>query len=471
MTSLGYDQLTPLEWLMPRVYIRQIFAFPSNNTRSIPEKLREGLVGVIKDVPYLLSGVVSSDSPRGAVSLTEPYQSLNDLFSWHDLSQSIDYPRMKKDNFPPAAFSVPGLVPPDTIPPYPTPAPVFRARVSLVNGGFLLCVAVHHNTTDITGFGALLKLWASHCRTGASASLGFNQTWLDRRLLFPSEAARRKSSIAIPQLLHIREPTESISRGGVVGDVVEFRPGVFFFPWRTLQQAKQAVNNEIATHNPGSWVSTSDILTALLWSAVVEAELLDSDSGSQGVSTIGFPVNIRSRPRVSLPKDYLGAAFMMTTATASQQDLVCQSRAENKSASAENLEASAVTALSRIALAIRRSVNSVDGTAVPEVLEYVNSQAGIQPIVLGPRHDGISIVSWADQGVYDLDWGAMIGRCEAVRLPKLMNRRYPIIQPRIPESSDDEGGFEVIVSYDGATFERFEKSGSVMRFATLRCTS
>ncbi|KAK7752551.1 hypothetical protein SLS62_005519 [Diatrype stigma] len=458
-------QLTPLEWLMPRAYVRQIFAFPSSN-ESVAKSLQDGLTGVIEEVPYLLSGVVSEDFPEGSVSLIEPYQSLDDLFSWQDLSPSIGYARMKEDKFPPAAFNVPELIPPDTIPPYPTPAPVFRARLSLVKGGFLLCIAAHHNTTDITGFGALLKLWASRCRAGSSESTGFDHKWLDRSALFQSE---KRSSISVPELLHIREPNEPTRARRTGEGALEFKTGVFFFPWRTLQEIKQATNDRITALEPRSWVSTGDILTALLWSAVIEAESSASSSGLQGNSTIGLPVNFRSRLSISLPKDYMGAAFVMTAATASLKDLKAFPGTDG-SEDAET-KVAAMNALSRIALEIRKSITSVDEPAIRKVFEYIDSQADIRSIILGPRHDGISLVSWADQGVYELDWGEVIGRCEAVRLPKLMYKRYPIIQPRIPEMGEGEGGFEVIVSFDESTFRRFERARPIARFAKLRCAS
>ncbi len=71
MTKNGYSQLTPLEWLMPRMYVRQMLAFPSDD-RSVVDNMKESLDGVTKEAPYLLSGVIVSESPQGSISLTEP---------------------------------------------------------------------------------------------------------------------------------------------------------------------------------------------------------------------------------------------------------------------------------------------------------------------------------------------------------------------------------------------------------------
>ena len=456
---------------MPRGYIRQVLAFPSSD-RLFAIKLREGLDGVIKDVPYLLCGVVSDDVVRGSVSLTEPYQTPDDLFSWQDLSFSLDYASLRRSNFTPGAFDMPDLLPPETVPPFQAPSPVFRARLSVATGGFVLCVAVHHTVTDITGFGSLLGLWASYCRSGSSAPIRFDQTWLDRRSLsgYLRPTAERPRAMVIPKLLHIRQATShitAVSNGG--GSQAEYKSGIFFFSLKSLQEVKQVVNYSIAVFEPDSWVSTNDIITTVLWCALIEAEMLGSDA--QSVSAIGFPVNFRPRLNPPLPRGYLGAAFMMTTAKATIEDLLSYST-EGRKTKDKALGFDWASSLARTALKIRKSINAVDTDSVREVLEYLDDHTDdVQPIVLGPRHGGISIVSWADQEVYQLDWGEVIGCCEAVRLPRPARKRYPIILPRVPDSHESGGGFEVFVSLEEAAFKRFERSWPISQLAELRCAA
>ena len=471
MPDVSYSQLTPLEWLMPRGYVRQLLVFPSSD-QAVISKLREGLEGVIKNVPYLLAGVVGSDSIQGSVCLTQSYQSLDDVFGWQDLSSSLNYLCLRKGNFPPQAFNIPDILPPETIPPFPIPAPVFRARLSLIKGGFILCVAVHHSTTDITGYGALLRLWASYCRTGSSVSSDFDRTWSDRKLLFDYlQHDTGPWPISMPKLLHPQQPTNDAPETDKATTRAKYKTGIFFFSQKSLQEVKRVINRSLAGFDPRSWVSTGDILAALLWCAVIEAEMAGTTgTAAHGFSTIGIPVNIRSKLNPPLPSGFLGAAFMMTTAEASLGDLLSFS-AQDGQASDGTLPADSAAGLARIALAIRKSISAVDVAHMREVLEYLNSQTDVRSLVLGPRHDGISIVSWADQGVYELDWGETIGRCEAVRLPRPARKRYPIILPRVPGSRDGQSGLEVFVSLEEAAFARFQHSWPMSRLGELRCTS
>ncbi|KAI1206485.1 transferase family-domain-containing protein [Annulohypoxylon truncatum] len=459
--------LSPLDKLMPRGYVRQMLCFPSTSA-EVSHTLKTGLARVLADVPYLLAGIITSED-RKHVSLSECYQTLEDLYSEQDISDAIDYVVIKQHHFPPSSFAGPGIIPTDTQPPFPNPTPVFRTKLSLVKGGLILCVAVHHCTTDITGFGALLKLWASHCRTGASAAAGFDPAWLNRKaLLERPDTSNRPTPASIPELLHVKGPDELTKIAALASQPSDPTTGVFFFPQKTLQALKHAVNKHIASWGNGGWVSSSDILTALLWSAVLSAES-DPMSDRKGSNTIGFPVNFRSRFNPPLPPDYLGTAFIMTTATASRDDLISLSFHAGSSNDDEPLDSASISKLADIASIIRASLHSIDEERVRNVLLYLDGASGDHPpITLGPRHDGVSIVSWADQNIYGLDWGDIVGTCDAVRLPKLMYKRYPIVLPRVPANPAGDEGLEVIVSFDRQVFDKFRQSWPMRRFSTLR---
>lgn len=343
-------------------------------------------------------------------------------FQVKDISATTDYCSLKAENFSPSSLDGLDIFHTNLSVSDVGPLPVFRATLSLVRNGHLLCVSVHHSTTDITGFGALLKIWASYCRTGSSRYIQFANNWLDRGRLSntPTDASPR-----CPEFLHTlnipktREDPASIK-------FADMESSILIFQRERLKDLKAEVIGRLPRGM--SWVSTGDILTAVLWSAIVFVELQDDANLARntaflekGEHAIRIPVNFRSRYTPPLPRDCLGAAFGISLATARESDL------KHIAAGAENVLF--LSSLARVAAAVRGAVNLVEGGNMRSVVGYLAAQKDLTNIQLGPHNSIHSIVSWADEGIYDLDWGK-IGYCEAVRLPRLKNKRYPIVLPR-----------------------------------------
>lgn len=452
-TTKRNELLSPIDWVMPRSYISQILCF-STSSPQVPQILKDGLAATLVDVPYLACEIVEARSPKGSVMLAETSQSLNDLFQIKDLSATTDYCSLKSAHFSPlsldkldvfhANLNVLGI----------GPLPVFRATVSLVRNGHLLCVSVHHSTTDITGFGALLKIWASHCRTGSSESVHFANIWLEReKLLFtPTEPPAR-----CPAFLHIRNDLQTRQKpdGSGVDDMESL---IFNFQRQKLQSLKADLTRYLPHET--TWVSKGDIVTAILWGAIGFAEFQYHARFGQGITpfekgerSIRIPVNFRSRYRPPLPKDYIGAAFGVSLATAKESDL------RHIATAADNVLF--LSALARVAAVIRRAINLVDGENMRSVVQYLAAQKDLRNIELGPHNNSPSIVSWADEGIYDLDWGCEIGNCDAVRLPSLKNKRWPIVLPR-----RQNGDLEVFLRLETGQMEILKNSW-VMRLVSL----
>ncbi|CAH0027507.1 unnamed protein product [Clonostachys rhizophaga] len=368
--------------------------------------LRQGLADTLRDIPYLAGEITDQEHPKGSIALSERHASVDDLFRVRDLSAAADYKDLRAHNFSPSSlkgldFSLEDLVSSGRW-------PVFRAVFLLMNGGSVLSVSVHHSTTDITGFGALLKIWASHCSSHSSQPIGFSVDWLDRRALLPSSyVAPDAAQINLPTLLH-REVAGGVKKSGGHDDPDHLETLVFKLSGDALRGLKGKVTKHLDT-NVVPWVSTSDVLYGLLWAAVTYAE--DQEdlarrgiSGRKTVRQMRLPVNVRSRLRPPLPKNYLGSAFVVALATVDDTDLI--------DIVMKDAEAS-IAALSRVATAIRTSILIIDNKAVEEVVGFLAAQDDLTGLKLGQQATDFSIVSWADESVYELDWGKEIGRCEA----------------------------------------------------------
>lgn len=503
-SSPAPNPLSPLDWLMPHTYIRQMMCFPvspatpslaaSQNVASesdVVRTLRDALAATAAQVPCLLSRVVSLTHPHGAVGLSAPYQSVDSLFDVRDVSRDYNYAALRDRGFPPDALGGGGFAPEAAAARSDDDGrdedPVFRARLSLVEGGFVLGVAVHHSTTDITGFGVLLKIWAANCRRLRNGGGDVPPTqlkdghvtaaMLDRAAVRELGLGVAESDMpkTIPSVLFFQDG-EPVPKPTTATPQPVFATAIFRFSPDSLEGLKALATGQLAFVAPDiPWVSTGDVLTGLLWSAVVAAErspLSTPSHDNATSSTISIPVNFRARCEPPLCPDYLGAAFGRAAVSVPVRELLSMAALSNLPADKcqermQNIPdiTSAATVLAKTAAAIRRAISDqIDARGIRAAVAYTASRSGIAVMKRRPA-EGISMVSWADQGVCELDWGVVeVGRCEAVRLGKMPGRRYPIVLPRL-----QDGGLEIMVSLETAAMKRFREVSSLRRFSELRC--
>ncbi|KAJ5746823.1 hypothetical protein N7520_012005 [Penicillium odoratum] len=157
---------------------------------------------------------------------------------------------------------------------------------------------------------------------------------------------------------------------------------------------------------------------------------------------IRIPVNFRRRYIPPLGTNFMGAAFGVSLATAKEEDLINIALCDDNELF--------LSALARVSGAIRQAISRVNARSMKSVVQFLVAQKDITNLKFGPRDAKISIVSWADEDVYDLNWGHDIGFCDAVRLPNLRKQRYPVVLPRLPN-----GNLEVLVSFEKQIMDCF----------------
>ncbi|KAK8060006.1 hypothetical protein PG996_009936 [Apiospora saccharicola] len=491
---------------MPRTYIRQMLCFPASASQNISGgsdiayALRDGLTATAVQVPYLRSRIVSLAHPHGAVGMSAPDQSIWSLFDVRNVSRNYNYATLRGCGFPPDILGRGEFMPVTAMANSDgddkDEEPVFRARLSLVEGGFVLGVAVHHSTTDITGLGTLLKIWAANSRRSRNGGCDITDIGLKDGLVTAAmldRAAVRDLGLGvaepdipktIPSVLFFQDGEPAPKPDPATPQPV-FTTAIFRFTPDSLKELKALITVNhmlewIAADVP--WVSTGDFLTALLWSALIAAEIgpercaaLSEDSPEPIPSypdsmTISIPANFRARCEPPLSPDYLGAAFGRVAVSVPTLDLwrlampikLCPAD-DHREPTFENPDSRVIMA--KIAAEIRRALTSqINARSIPAAVAYTMSRPDIAAMKR-QRAEGITMVSWAEQGVCALDWGLSgVGRCEAVRLSKMSGKRYPIVLPR-----SQDGGLEVILSLEAAEMERFREVWLMKRFSELRC--
>ena len=448
--QLGVERLTSLDLLMPRTYIRVLLTFrtrASSDTAS--QNLQHGLDRLLCQVPWLSGKVIPTTSKAGTQNKSTPSLEIHwcskdepaALTLIHKGTISASYDAMAEKGIPPTD------IPSDVWPvPYAIDdvlfaqgAPVFAASLFhfAESGDIGVCICVHHSAVDATGFAEIVRLWAQNTAGfGATSS----SSWSDRdRLTRLSKALSLhldKTSLLSAEDLFTSHPEYSsmpptLPKAGLPPCTSK----LFSLSVAHVSALKERVlRSQNDAQSPVSRpLSTNTVVCALIWSSIIRARAQRDESLVDNVSRLVMAVDGRRRiddPSFSRPGDpYLGNAVLYSLAELSVEiltramfDPVADRFNENKSLSVVCDSISESQSPARIDTRHIAEVHSlVDG-----VDDYRSVFPGWD--LFGSRD--LTITSWADLDLYDMDFGVGIGKAEFVRLPYMEADGVCLILPR-----------------------------------------
>ncbi len=423
------EHLTPLDLLMPGSYVQAFLTFSTSEpTSTVLPLLQQGLDKVVARFRWVSGRVVPTVSASGQPPSLE--------IRWdasHPTPVLIDkgvisggYEALSSQNMPPKS------IPADVSPLKPqTPgnaaassgAPVFAASVFRFSDGkgLGLCVYVHHNTVDATGFTELLSFWA---RAMQGLLVGSERAGLWPRLARLTDALRPdldSASIQSVEDLWASHPEHS-----QVAPVLpsEFAPGtceLFRISTRNIDELKRQVQAQVqaqvqtqgrTTTNP---TTTTNLVTALMWQAVTRARAHRSTAlglGEGATTRLATAVNGRARigPGFSTPDDpYFGNVVLYALAELPVSKVGACSQASEE-------------CLADISDAIFESQSSrqISKRSIAELCSLVGRVGDYRDIFVGwdlfSSRD-FTVTSWNGLGLYDLDFGKGLGKPQHVRPP------------------------------------------------------
>ncbi|KAK3365836.1 hypothetical protein B0T24DRAFT_659590 [Lasiosphaeria ovina] len=519
--------LSPLDQLMPRGYFGQILCFPSTDPRAF-NVLRNGLRSAAVSIPYLTSFVVEDKLPSsgsGRICLSESGLD-NDV---DDGKNPLSYAGLRAASFPIGLLN--GSIFYPQIPPHGTlPAPVLRAKATRIAGGFTLAVLVHHSVFDGASLAELLALWADSCHLDPEKHepVALNPLRIDRKALLENSMkpiAAGSDIVTKPSDIYIETPADAAATGTesyhamrtaryfvarVVRPCLRLLtsrrppPGTSAVPsppstlattlYRVSGASLAGLKAQISRLAPRlglgvNFVSTNDVLSALIWSAATLATTPPPDplsspsrwwrrratrgSGTEQhdnqTCTTGIAVDVRTRVSPPLRCDWLGNAFGVAWVGIPRGTLVAAAG-----------DGGSLAPLARVAAALRRGVGSVDNARVKHTVRYLAAQDDVGALRWPDvRMFEFYVSSWVGQGIlYSKDWGARSGgvavegmKCEAIRCLQLVIPSIAVILPPRPRYQTEEGGngadLEFAITLEAAQMERFRASLLVAAFAEV----
>ncbi|KAL3462827.1 transferase family-domain-containing protein [Aspergillus heterothallicus] len=443
--QVSVERLTPADASMPRTYIRAVLVFGDASTQDQQtiKILQSGLEDVSKQIPWL-SGSVFPRPPTAR----EPYSleirchanttpALVDKRTIDVSYKTASATGMQPEAIPETVWPVPGMID-DAL--HTAGAPVFAASIfRFADRGLGLCVCMHHNAVDGAAFSEIIRLWGRAVAESAfvvSSPLDGRCERLTRAL---ADDLAEISSVSTDELFQ-KHPEYSRLPPALPDTFASSTCKLFTIPLHWFDTLKSLLAKHTSTPP-----STNTILSALLWSTITRVRRRASKSTRPSeiqISRLVTAVNARPRLLQSFsPPDapyYLGNVIFYALTSFPAPSLASS-------------DETPISNLAEICTAIHtsQSPSTITTRHVAEVHELITRTGDARTLFPGWdlfNSRDLTITSWADFGLYGVDFGQGLGTPGFVRMPYIEADGVVIVLPRRRlEGEEVEIGVEVMV--------------------------
>ncbi|KAE8347281.1 hypothetical protein BDV24DRAFT_173169 [Aspergillus arachidicola] len=383
MTNHVYvEQLTPLDLPMPRTYIRVLLVFETAiATPALP--WLSGQVFPATSIQHKASLEIRSNAGHTRTLVDKG----SIAASYTALSSHV----MPMEAIPSEIWPVPSMID-DAL--SATGAPVFAASLFLFSDqGVGLCVCLHHNAVDATGFTEIVRLWA---RSFSDPGFEFSnppQGRLERLSKALSTYPEEISSLLSKDLFALHPKYSK---------VLPAMPTEF--PSCTSKLFK------VSIHRINVLNETLVLLCALIWTTITR------------VRANRNPAIASETSRLKTANPYFGNAVLYFLTNCSVELLVTSDKE-----------------------ALRSLADICDCSSESESHFKINSRHVAEAF---RSVDCIEDYSWADLDLYTMHFGPVLGRPKFVIFPCMVVDGVAIILPRQRDSSEEEREIMVMLRRD-----------------------
>jgi hypothetical protein len=435
-------QLSPIDQIQPRGYIRLILCFPLNDSAStslLSHSLDIALNTTLYYWPIFGGTVALSTDCQQLGRLEVRYSTPPSHVKFHLKHLTLEefphtYGGLDKAGMPLSPLDENLLCSVPAAPQSADPVPAVLAQANFISGGLLMSICLHHAVTDGKGAFLFISALADACRSGFKATIPrMDPTSYLRAGIF-------HDSLGGPPDLHIAyksiEQASATANGASSEDSeVIYTNRLFTFSNASLKQLKQTVIDQLL--DPiNDWVSTNDCLGALLWTTIARAQLPNLHNPK--TSSIAVAVDVRGRARPPLSPTYAGSAVVHSIATSEISALTSS-------------DGPSPSQLAPLALSIRKSLHAVDSEHICQTVSLSKAfhdvrDFGFKIVPIHAHGADLILTSWRDFPYYELDFGDL-GKPQWARKPWSRHAASIVVLPR-DESIDkdsDEKGIEVVL--------------------------
>lgn len=453
-------ELTALERIGPKGYLRYIFPFPLQENYDLDEVARVLQIGY-QVLTYRIPEVACEAVPdhdskqKGVMKLQIDHSGAAASILVRDLrdSYSSDYAELKSKSFPVSFFDADTFCRRSVWPSAGERLPTSLVQANFIRGGLILSWCILHMVGDSTSFYTWTKIWAEGCRL--------------------AQGLEPLDPVELPALCEDRERVMKPSgrNSGTLEDHPEYtllpftpteappkmislnhRGQIFYFSPESLAALKADASPMYATEpSDQKWISTNDALSALLWRTVMTVqwplETLDGDP----VSTFNIAIDGRLRTDPKVHPNTLGCFLEYVAIQAPIRRMLTTLN------------------IADLATLIRKSILKANGQFTDDVVTLIEKVEDVDRLLPTAFLDapGFNCVqsSWINFELYDLSWGTLLGnKVDAVRVPHVgCINGLQVVLPVLPN-----GGMEIMVGVEEGCLDRLLNDPLLTKYGVAR---
>lgn len=378
------------------------------SSAKIVETLTCGLENLSKAFPWIACKVVNEGSSTSTsnpgifkfkVLDRTPRLVVKDYTNGSEASWS----ELEAANFPCRLLDEQWICPIKTLP-SDSDGRVFLVQANFVKGGLLLTINAAHNAMDMTGQGQIMRLLSKACHGDRFTTEELNTGNIDRRTVIPLlddswepgaefDHQRLKPVAIQANAVQSTEPVPHSTPPSPPKVVWAF----FSFSGEALKALKSIASETLAS----GYVSTDDVLSALIWRSVTRARLPRLDPFSECT----FARAIDPRRFMGIPNTYPGVVQNMAYSSSPVEKLI----QEPLGPAASRLRAQVDLKTSKLGYATSALATMLHRSPNKSIFSVTAALDASKDVMLS---------SWVKEESYNLDFNLGLGKPKAVRRPR-----------------------------------------------------
>ncbi|KAE8420831.1 transferase family-domain-containing protein [Aspergillus pseudocaelatus] len=410
-------KLTPLDHTMPICYIAFFYALVLDDPQQGVPVLEEGLRRLLKECPFLAGNMIrtSSKGPKANVREVRPptLDSLHE-FPILQVAHHTDQYIVKKVHNPGERVSNDSLF---DEPYLPLPlsvatrelCPIIRWQANILQDGIFVAVCFHHSVFDAAGFYFIQDALARCCRepNSPTLTLPLGRDLLEgrRRMVHGPMVSEegREAQTGNSQALKIANFN---SVEGLVSRRLIVQPA-------SVEYLKGVCNAILHDRSPEQYLTSNDMISALLWLAIIRARYESPSYGASvqdnqpTESSLILITEIRRSLTPPLPISYMGNGIIQSATTSPVQPALDFDVPNTFHPQSSALTKGDVQLLVDLALKVHATQSSVDNAYVKGIIQEKQRSLDWSPTF---KQGDITSTSIRRMGIYGLDFGATLGR-------------------------------------------------------------